>query len=333
MFHRHRLPPAVCVLLCVCQRACESACANSNNSFKTGLHPGKVFFWVFLHVTFDFQIFDLSAIAASSTCERGCDCLRGAGSFLWIHPETWPPRRRTTLENTSQISPAVCLISSVCARGFDVICLCFLIHYQWSIPIYPSQWFLDCRCVLVHFGKASTFREDLSRFANWLLLFHKWGGFNVLNNPWMHLWGFYVTPSLYYFCLCSLCGQPVSPVSAQVYATPKRQNAAFAPLPVNSLSRNQTVHPFWKQLHVTDSSRCLFNTMKRHDSPGGNVCRHLLALYSIFTSSVTITAWAWGYCHAVAMTSGIHKKILARLVRKGGGGGPVYRNAYTRTYA
>lgn len=197
----------------------------------------------------------------------------------------------------------------------------FFIHYQWSIHI-----FLSLEIVIISwFISGSTSSEQI--FANWLLLFHKWGGFNTLNNPWMHLWGFYVTPLSLYFCLpsLSLSGQPVSSATAQVYMPqPNRQNAAFCSVSCH----RSTVHPFFFlranacQRLITTGRIMSFRSVKRQR----DVCWHLWAPYSIFTSSVTIAAWAWGYCHAVAMTSGIHKKIL---VGKKGWGGCWQKHIYT----
>lgn len=75
-------------------------CADSNNSFKIWIASRQAkFFFACWQVTFDFQIFDLLAMAGSSTCERGR--LQGPpASSPWTHPERrgLPGRGRTTLE-------------------------------------------------------------------------------------------------------------------------------------------------------------------------------------------------------------------------------------------
>lgn len=113
----------------------------------------------------------------------------------------------------------------------------------------------------------------------------------------------------------------------------KGKSAAFAPFPVTTPSRVETKTDSASSLKATACQRVittrrirLFRSVKRRC----DVCWHLLAQYSIFTSSVTITAWAWGYCHAVAMTSGIHKKIPGVFSAKGGR--PVDSNTHTQAH-
>lgn len=118
------------------------------------------------------------------------------------------------------------------------------------------------------------------------------------------LWGFNVTLFPLYFCRCSLRATGGSFFSISCH---------------HSLSTGDKIRQciFLKATAchrlITTKRIKLFRSVKRQR----DVCWYALVQNCIFTSSVTITAWAWGYCHAVAMTSGIHKKILACLVQKG----------------
>lgn len=161
------------------------------------------------------------------------------------------------------------------------------------------------------------------------------GGFSTLNNAWMNLWSFYVTPFLS-ISVSALSGQPVSSASVFLVWHQPVQSGAFAPFPVTTLSCVETKPDsaslfffFFKatacQRVITTRRIRLLRSVKRQC----DVCWHVLAQYSIFTSSVTITAWARGYCHAVAMTSGIHKKILVCLVQRGR---PVDKNTHTHIH-
>lgn len=110
-------------VLCL-SASCVSVCTvRSRHLFKCGFYPDKVFCVLFFMLTSDISFSDFWPLQLWIHQHVGMDaavCRDPAVS--WAHPKTRPSMRRTTLEDASQISPAVYLIWP---WGFGVNGFCF----------------------------------------------------------------------------------------------------------------------------------------------------------------------------------------------------------------
>lgn len=178
------------------------------------------------HLIFKFLTF---ATTSSSICQRGCDCLQGPGGFLWIHPGTRPPRQRATLENASQISPAVCLIClpEPDALSLTVFVINCLRYYQRSIHTFHFNALKNSMRWL-RLQKSKHFRWWAELLCKLIPVVSQVGGFNTLNNAKMNLWGFYVALFLY-FCLCSVWATAVICLCIGLHHT-KKTEPSFCPI-------------------------------------------------------------------------------------------------------